>query len=318
MMNQADRKTAPSPRDILAEEYITALRSYLVSVSEVALQRAYEVGRFALADGIGLLDMAILHHEALEKTSSLVLRRRDESRRLKAAAQFLSESLSPYEMAYRGFRERNAALRRINEVLEQEATRIARLLHDEAGQSLFAAHLSLADLEQKVDPSLLIEIRHIASVISQVEEQLRHLSHELRPTVLDDLGLVPALEFLAQGISRRNNIAVAVKALMKDRLPSSIEAVLFRVVQEALANVARHSNAAQAEVVLERKGQTLFCTVRDNGVGFDVEGWRNGTPDRGLGLIGIRERLDSIGGTLEMQSQPGQGTQLHITIPCEV
>jgi len=317
-MENVDTRAAPSPRDVLAEEYTVALRSYLASVGEAALQRAYEVGRIALAEDIGLLDMAILHHGALEKTSPVVLRPRDESRRLKAAAQFLAESLSPYEMAYRGFKERNAALRRLNDVLEQETARIAHLLHDEAGQSLFAAHLSLADLERKVDPSLLNDVRHIANVINQVEEQLRSFSHELRPTILDDLGLVPALEFLAQGISKRTSIPIAVKPSLQGRLPSPIEAALFRVVQEALTNVARHSNATQAEVLLERIGQTLVCTVRDSGVGFDVDNWSGRLGNNGLGLIGIQERLDSIGGTLEIRSQAGQGTQLLMTIPWEV
>jgi signal transduction histidine kinase len=286
----------------------------LIGEGEAALQDAYQLGRLALVEGLGVLDIAMMHHKALEQILSLLPRGRNESRRLKAAAQFLAESLSVYEMAYRGFQERNMALRHINQVLEQEAARIAHLLHDEAGQALFAAQLSLTELERKADPSLGGDVRGIADVINQVGEQLRSLSHELRPTILDDLGLVPALEFLAQGVKKRAGIAVRVSSSIQGRLPSSMEVALFRAVQEGLTNVARHSNATQAEVALEQKGQTIFCTVSDTGVGFDVDKRSVGA----LGLIGIRERLNSVGGTLEIRSQPNQGTQLLIAIPFEV
>jgi signal transduction histidine kinase len=139
----------------------------------------------------------------------------------------------------------------------------------------------------------------------------------MRPTVLDDLGLVPALEFLAQGVSKRSRVRVSIRSSVRGRLPAPIEATLFRAVQEALSNVVRHSNADQADVSLQRKGQTLFCSVTDEGIGFDVEGLGKGNSE-GLGLTGIRERLDSIGGTLEIRSQTGQGTQLTMIIPCEV
>jgi len=109
---------------------------------------------------------------------------------------------------------------------------------------------------------------------------------------------------------------VTIRSSIQGRLPSTIEATLFRAVQEALSNVVRHSNAPHAEVVLVRKGQTLFCTVSDTGVGFDVNGLRGNS--EGLGLSGIRERLDSVGGTLEIRSQAGQGTELIMIIPCEV
>jgi signal transduction histidine kinase len=235
---------------------------------------------------------------------------------VRAAAEFLAESLSAYEMAYRSFREKTAALRHINDVLEQEARRIALLLHDEVGQSLFAAELALTDLEGKIEPSLRPDIRKISSVIGQAGEQMRSLSHEMRPTILDDLGLVPALEFLAQGMSKRSRITVDIRSSVRTRLPPALEVILFRVVQEALTNVVRHSNATRAEVALEQVRGTLVCTVIDAGVGFDAAHPPGGGD--GLGLNGIRERLGSVGGTLEIHSQPGTGTQLIITIPQEV
>jgi signal transduction histidine kinase len=279
----------------LAQEYSAALASYLTGDGEAALKRAYEFGRNALMGGLGVLEIAILHHQSLQR---LTPKRKDATAKppkLKTAGEFLAESLAVYDMAYRSFKEKNAALRHLNDALENEARRIAYLLHDEVGQSLFVAEISLAQLEGKIDPAL----------------------HEMRPTVLDDLGLVPALEFLAQGVSKRSRVRVIIRSSVRRRLPAPIEATLFRAVQEALSNVVRHSNADQADVALQQKGQTLFCSVTDEGVGFDVEGLGKGNSE-GLGLTGIRERLDSIGGTLEIRSQTGQGTQLTMIIPCEV
>jgi signal transduction histidine kinase len=315
MRNGSSRST--NHKRPLAEEYASALASYLAGDGETALRRAYEFGRSALTGGLGVLEIAALHHQSLE---SLAAKGRSPATwrpRLKTAGEFLAESLSAYEMAYRSFKEKNAALRQINDVLEREARRIAYLLHDEVGQSLFAAQLSLAQLEARSEGSIRQGLCSVSAALHRIGEQLRTLSHEMRPTVLDDLGLVAALEFISQGISKRSQVTITVRSGIRGRLPDSIEAALFRAVQEALANVVRHSNASKAEVVLERKGQTLFCTVKDTGVGFDPSS-RHKAKVEGLGLIGIRERLDAIGGTLEVRSRPSQGTQLIMTIPCEV
>jgi signal transduction histidine kinase len=235
---------------------------------------------------------------------------------VRIAGDFLAEGLSAYEMAFRGFKEKNAALRHINEALEQEARRIALMLHDEVGQSLFAAQLALSDLNGRIDPAQQKHLKHVENVINRVEEQIRSLSHEVRPTILEDLGLVPALEFLAQGISKRHRISVAIRSSVRNRLPPPVEVALFRVVQEALSNVIRHSNAEHAQVALEQEGRSLKCTVSDTGTGFDAAS-PHGVRD-GLGLTGIRERLDSIGGEFRIQSQPGRGTRLIMVIPNEV
>lgn len=300
-----------------AREYAAALASYLAGDGETALRRAYEFGRSALSEGVGVLEIAMLHHDCLQ---AVVAKSREDTTwrsKLKNAGEFLAESLSAYEMAYRGFKERTIALRHLNEALEREARRIAYLLHDEVGQALFAAQLSLAQSENKADGPLREELRNISNALQHIGEQLRTLSHEMRPTVLDDLGLVPALEFLAQGISRRSRVSISIRSSLSGRLPASIEATLFRAVQEALSNVVRHSSAAQAEIVLQRRGGTMLCTVADGGVGFDVDKLRT-EKGEGLGLTGIRERLDSIGGTLDIRSQPGRGTELIMSIPCEV
>jgi signal transduction histidine kinase len=303
----------------LLNKYSASLASYLEGNGEIALQNAYEVSREAIGEmNLGLLDMAILHHEALEQVLPPTIAELEKGRLLKAAGEFFAESMSTYEMAYRSYKDKNAALRHINDVLEQEVRRIAHVLHDEAGQSLFAAQISLSMMERRVDPSLIQDLRNISNVLNQAGEQLRVLSHQLRPTILDDLGLVPAIDHLAKGIFKQTGIPVSVRSSIQRRCPPSIEAALFRVVQEGLTNMTKHSRATNAEVVLEREGPTLHCTVSDNGIGFDTGNWPDTAATTGLGLVGIRERVDSIGGTLHLQSQPGKGTQLLINIPCEV
>lgn len=318
-MSVAESGSNRGRRDWLLRKYTTALASYIQGNGETALQLAYEVSREAIGEmNLGLLDMAILHHEALELALPATITGNDKSNMLKAAGEFFSESMSTYEMAYRSYKDKNAALRHINDVLEQEVRRIAHVLHDEAGQSVFAAQISLAMLERRVDPPVIQELRNISSVLNQAGEQLRVLSHQLRPTILDDLGLVPAIDHLAKGIFKQTGIPVTVRSSIQRRCPPSIEATLFRVVQEGLTNMTKHSQATNAEVILEREGPRLLCTVRDNGIGFNTGDSPNATPVTGLGLLGIRERVDSIGGTLLLQSKPGKGTQLLINIPCEV
>ncbi len=313
-MKEAKAPVEPWSREILAEEYAIALGGYLAGAGETALRRAYEVGRTGLVNGTGLLDMAVVHHDALEKT---LPRPGEKPEKLRAAGQFLAESLSPFEMAYRGFKEANSALHHFNDVLEQETKRIAHLLHDEAGQLLFAVHLALADLGRDADPAFQERFQNANNLVTQVEERLRELSHELRPTILDDLGLIPALENLARGVARRTGIQITIQSSMQVRLPPGIETALYRIIQEALTNTIKHSQATQVDVAVERIGQVLSCAVRDNGVGFDADNVFGGKAQRGLGLIGIRERLDTLGGTLEIRSAPGGGTGLQVKIPSE-
>lgn len=317
-MSETTHPTESRVRSLLELEYAIALRHYLDGQGEAALRFGYEVGRLALARGSSLLDVAQLHHLALQRALPADLPAEEKSRKLEAAGQFLAECLSSFEMVYRGFKEANAALRGINELLEQEARRMARLLHDDAGQLLFAAHLAVADLERDLDPALRERLQVVTDLITRAEEQLRCLSHELYPPLLDDLGLVPTLELLAERLSKKMQVQVSVETSLEERLPPLVETVLYRVVREALANVAKHAQASRVWVGLDRDGDTVVCTVRDDGSGFHAARVLDGTGPRGLGLLGIRERLDAVGGTMKIQSAPGKGTLLEIKIPCEV
>jgi signal transduction histidine kinase len=213
-------------------------------------------------------------------------------------------------------RQSEQAFERLHELLEDEARRIARALHDEAGQLLASVYLALAELAVELPAPARERLGQISALLDQVGEQLRCLSHELRPVVLDDLGLVAALESLAQGISKRTGLVITIDASLEERVPLLVETALYRILQEALCNVGRHARARHVKIHLQRTPGMITCSVRDNGIGMNV----SAVPQRGeggLGLIGIRERLAALGGTLSITSRLGQGTDLGVAIPLE-
>jgi PAS domain S-box-containing protein len=212
-------------------------------------------------------------------------------------------------------RRTEEALRRLNEQLEHEAKRIASALHDEAGSFLTTAHITLADVARELPADKADRLGEVRKNLDQVEEQLRRLSHELRPRMLDDLGLVDALKFLADGVSLRTGVTVGIQASVEGRYPPLVETALYRMVQEALTNISKHACATKATVVLEEEDQKVLCSIRDDGRGFDFSTLSGG---RGLGLIGIQDRLEAVGGRLEIVSVRGGGTELRTTIPLEV
>lgn len=265
------------------------------------------------------MEMTAIHRESVEG----VMGKRAGGGELELSAravEFLGECLSPFEMTLRAFRETNMALYRLNEMLEEEAKRIARALHDEAGQLLAAAHIALDGVAEKVPPSCREDLMKVQHLLDLSEEQLRHLAHELRPSILDDLGLIPALEFLAHRISRRTKLTVVVRDSVEERPSPLIETALYRIVREALTNVVKHSRATRAivKVRVKEKGRVVRCSIRDNGIGLHKASEFSSGVDRGFGLIGIRERVGVLRGTLEVNSSPGNGTELIVTVPSEV
>jgi signal transduction histidine kinase len=211
-----------------------------------------------------------------------------------------------------------AALRRLNDALEQEARRIAHALHDEAGQLLAVVHIALDNWVRALPPAALQYVQEVKGHLDQVEEQLRRLSHELRPTILDNLGVVPALQFLAEGVSKRTGVAITVEGGTEGRLPVAVETAVYRVVQEGLTNATRHAKAGSVRIQLRREDGRIRCAIMDNGIGFDLPAVLAQKGDRGLGLIGMQERLKVLDGELQITSNYGQGTVLLITIPVGV
>jgi signal transduction histidine kinase len=309
------RKTTPHAG--FEDEYRTSLREYAAGGGEPALGRAYELGRRALTEQKSLVEMASLHHQAI-----LALVRDAESEKhleelLRASAEFLAECLSPYEMAHRGFQDAVKALRQLNETLEEEIKRIAYAVHDEAGQLLVAVHLALAEVALELPKPQQVQFARIKEMLNEVEKHLRRYSHELRPTILDDLGWIPAIRFLAEGISKRAGLPIYIDATVSGRLPGTIETTLYRIVQEALTNAAKHANASNVRIRAWREDLVLCCSIRDDGGGFDSSQAHAAPGRKGLGLIAMRERVSAIGGTLHIESRPGHGTELSIRLPLE-
>lgn len=199
---------------------------------------------------------------------------------------------------------------------EEEARRIAHALHDEAAQLLASVHIALDELLRQA-PAQAGTVQNLHGLLDRVESQLRRLSRELRPTILDDLGLGPALEWLAESVAQRTRLTVSIRARI-ERLPSLIETALYRVIQEALNNACRHARASKIEVEVWEENSIIRATVRDDGEGFDVEAALRRRGERGLGLIGMRERVEeSLGGEFVVRSAPRQGTEVSVWIPRE-
>jgi signal transduction histidine kinase len=304
------------PAKAFAAQYRSALREYAMRGSERSLRTAYELGRRAVDARKSLIEVASLHIQAHGELVDGIRKVRRDANLSKASVAFLIESLAPYEMAHRGFQDAMRALRQVNETLEQEIKRIAYAVHDDAGQLLVAVRIALAELSRELPKPQQESLRRIEHLLDQVETQLRRLAHELRPTVLDDLGWLPAIRFLADGVAKRSKLPIQIDATFAERLPSAVETALYRVVQEALTNATKHANASRVSIQVRRAGRALFCSIRDDGRGFDF-GIVRSDRKRGLGLVAMQERLNAIGGTLSIQTAPGHGTKLSIRVPVQ-
>lgn len=292
--------------------YWEALLEYLQDPSEESRTRGYELARLALADGYGLLELSTIHHQAVRKLFQSSPDDRNADALLASCGEFFAECLSPFEMSHRGAQEGRRALRHLNEVLESEIKRIAHALHDEAGQLLASLHITIANIAAEMPETAQSRFDEVNRLLKQIEVELRDLSHELRPTVLDNLGLVPALEVLAENVAKRNSLAVSVREDAVTRLPPLVETALYRIVQEALNNVVKHAYAHSARIELEHQPGKVACSVKDDGVGYRE--FRS-DENQGLGLIGIRERVNALGGSLSIVAAPRRGTTLRVEIP---
>jgi len=205
------------------------------------------------------------------------------------------------------------ALRRVVSAQEIERRRLARELHDETGQALTSILLGLKSIEDTAD---LAQARASAARLRQLVVEtlhdVRRLAVELRPKALDDFGLVPALERLAETFSEQTGLAVDFQATLGgERLPEEVETALYRIVQEALTNVVKHAGASRVSVVLARKDKAVTAVVEDDGRGFEA----GKTDGRGLGLVGMRERLGLLDGRLRIESTQGTGTTIVAEVP---
>ncbi len=439
--------------DELIDEYVSGLEAYLEQRDEAALTRAYELGRRAMIEGLGVLEMATLHRAALD---ALVLpNATDRRQRLDASTEFFNELLSPFEMSLHGYRAALAAseerfqlavsgataglwdwnpqtgdvyfsahfkgimgyadhemanesrthleaihpddfgrvtqklnahlrerrpydveyrlrtksggyrwvqsrgqalwneagepyrmvgwimditdrkrdeealrisreeLRRlsahIQRVREEEKARIARELHDDLGQQLTALKMAVTLAEHKgssrASPSLSQDdLRGMYGMIDQLIDSVRRIAADLRPVMLDDLGLIPAIEWLASDFSARYQVKV-VRHIDADAIEFNRECRIevFRMVQEALTNVARHSGATEVVIEVVRRDPHCIVRVADNGRGAATRDSRSGR--HSFGLLGMRERAALLGGEIQIRTAPGSGFELTAMLP---
>jgi signal transduction histidine kinase len=269
-----------------------------------------------MLEGLGVVGVSELHQNALERVLERSAAREDPARAVRIAKNFLAETLSPFELESHSVRLANATLRRLNERFEEDAKRISHAIHNEASQLLASAAIALERIGRDL-PERKSDLHQVAALLDDVHHVLRRLSHQLRPPLLDQLGLLPALRFLAEGVSERSGIMVRVQGELSVRPAPLVENAVYRMVQEALDNVVEHSGAARATVRLWRERGRVCCSVRDDGKGFEVENTDTGANGRGLGLVAIRERLRDFDGTLQIDAAPGYGTDLVMLIPTE-
>lgn len=200
---------------------------------------------------------------------------------------------------------------------EQERQRVARELHDDTAQVLFAQLLRLTALKSSAYPEVQQTASDMEEMTVEALEGVRRLALELRPPALDDLGLVAALEGLAQRFSDQLGIPVDYQARgTRSRFSPEVEVVLYRVAQEALTNILKHARAAHVWIDLDRGEHDVTLSIRDDGVGFDPQVTRTNDPMRsGLGVFGMQERAALAGGTLRIWQRPGGGSEVFAFIP---
>jgi len=269
-----------------------------------------------------------LHQEEVLARITTHLRMRDltlslqeKNKQLEISSQV--EKARLFEAVSQQHKQLLALTGRLTEVQEAERKQLARELHDEMGQALTAISINLAAIQKELPAECAAKVYERLTEASwlaeQTLEQIRELSLNLRPPILDDLGLIPTLRWYIKQYANRVDIKTEFKTNgLEDRLAPEVETTLYRVIQEALTNVARHAQASIVRLHLQRKQSSVVALIQDNGQGFDVAKIldQEGLPT-GTGLLGIRERVTLLGGKFNVRSQPGHGTQLTVAIPWE-
>src|SRR5579872_620679 len=361
---------------------MAALRNYLAEKNERALHQAYELGRKTIADGLGVIDMAKIHEDVLLALLPKSNTTKESVQVARGAGTFLTESLSPFEMTHRGFRDANQTLRQLNETLEErnrqfvsanqklkkeimerkraerelreseehyrvlfnqarlmqenlrylssqilsvqeeERKRISRELHDEVGQALTAVNVNLAVLKNAAHGSRTQLRRKIAdaqNLLEQTMETVHDFSRELRPAMLDDLGLVPALRSFVKAFSDRTGVRVGFSASAEvEKMEIDQKTVLYRVAQESLTNIAKHAQASQGRVSMRKFKNGIRMEISDDGKSFRVERHISPKGKKQLGLLGIQERVRLANGEFNVESARGKGTRIRVWIPFRI
>jgi signal transduction histidine kinase len=261
------------------------------------------------------LNFQIEERESLLSNERIARQLAEENNRLKDSNESLR--LVSIELL-ESEQTRGKLLHQIISAQEEERKRISRNIHDHLGQQLTALRLILSSMKEQSAPSSQLDKAY--AIAERIDTEVDFLVWDLRPTVLDDLGLVKALENFVNEWSRYLKIPVGfhTTGLKGKRLAPDIEINLYRIVQEALNNVSKHARANHVSVLLEKQNKSVVLIIEDDGIGFDLNGkeWSNDT-EKGLGLLGIKERALLVGGTAEIESSLESGTTIYVRIPIQ-
>jgi signal transduction histidine kinase len=242
----------------------------------------------------------------------------------KAVEEALKKSERHYSQLLEQSNHLQDELRRLSRQIlsaqEDERKKISRELHDVIAQTLTGINIRLATLKREAATNTKGLDRNIARTQELVQKSVdivHRFARELRPTVLDDLGLIPALHSFVKTFSKRTRIHVKLTVYATvEELDSAKRTVLYRVAQEALTNVARHAHASRVDIDIEKQPRSVCLTVKDNGRSFQVQRALHVKRNKRLGLLGMRERVEMVGGNFAIESAPGLGTAIHAEIPC--
>ena len=236
-------------------------------------------------------------------------------------ARIASENARLLQRLAEGERRLRLISRSVVRVQEGERGRISRELHDEVGQALTALKMQIELAEQiavREQSALSPRLAELRGMADRTLQEVRHISHLLRPQMLDELGLVPTLQWLVRTFRQRTGVEVELAHEgLQDPLDAEVGTLVFRVVQEAMTNIARHARAASAQVRLRRRQGSLSLLVQDQGVGFDADRVLESEEDRGFGIRGMRDRVRLFGGRFALRSSPGVGSTIDVEVPLE-
>jgi PAS domain S-box-containing protein len=259
---------------------------------------------------------------ALANFSKELEKRVDErTAELITASKLLKKMLDEGKRAEEEIRKSRERLRnlsgRLQSLLEEERTRISREIHDELGQALTVLKIDLSLTRRSLvsggHAEQSAKIHENEHAVNRIIQTVRKIATDLRPGVLDELGVAPAIEWMAKDFQSRTGIGCKVSLHGVDKISDTVRATaIFRIVQEALTNVMRHAAASRVNVSLKKKDHTLIAEVRDNGIGITQE---RIIGSKSLGLIGIRERVRLLGGEAVIRGKPGKGTSVRVTLP---
>jgi signal transduction histidine kinase len=292
-----------------------AIHGFGPFATQSAEMNALSVQLFLILASLPLMFLAALIKER-EQAQDLAVQKEQRLELALDSAHQASRALSEsQESLHQSHNQIRKLLGRLIDVQEAERRRISRELHDDLNQKIATLSMNISQLKRNVpmpDGALISELDQLRETASGLTNEVRRLSHQLHPAVLEHLGLVKALESYIASFSDEEQIDIRLSAELDERIPFQTSICLYRVAVEALRNVARHSGARSAVVSLKRNSAVLELCVSDSGRGFDVERFRQ---DGGLGLVSIEERLRLLQGSCEIFSTPGRGTMLVAKVP---